>query len=87
MGDIHINTYMHKEMYRYVSPTHPQTRIILNQQKAVPVEEFGAALLRGMGWKGPSEEDVKVYQAQPRPQGWVGGLVYVYNMYIVCVWL
>jgi hypothetical protein len=23
----------------------------------VPIEEFGAALLRGMGWTGPSEED------------------------------
>ena len=25
--------------------------------KAVPIEEFGAALLRGMGWTGPSVED------------------------------
>jgi hypothetical protein len=35
----------------------------------VPVEEFGAALLRGMGWKGPSEDDVQVYKVQARPQG------------------
>ena len=44
------------------------------------MEEFGAALLRGMGWKGPSEEDVKVFQAQPRPQGWVG-----LCMYVICI--
>lgn len=27
--------------------------------KAVPIEEFGAALLRGMGWEGPSKEDLE----------------------------
>lgn len=33
--------------------------------------EFGAALLRGMGWKGPSEDDIKVFQAKARPEGYV----------------
>jgi hypothetical protein len=28
-----------------------------NKYKAVPVEEFGAALMRGMGWTGPTSED------------------------------
>lgn len=28
-----------------------------NKYKSVPVEEFGAALLRGMGWEGPTDED------------------------------
>lgn len=51
-------------------PPHPPTQPHTNEKnQAVPVEEFGAALLRGMGWQGPSEDDVKVYQAAPRPQG------------------
>lgn len=33
----------------------------------IPIEEFGAAMLRGMGWTGPSEEDTKkVYDINPR---------------------
>lgn len=37
--------------------------------QSVPVAEFGAALLRGMGWAGPSEDDVKVYEVKARPEG------------------
>ena len=33
----------------------------------IPIEEFGAAMLRGMGWTGPTEEDkLKKFDIQPR---------------------
>jgi len=33
----------------------------------IPIEEFGAAMLRGMGWAGPTEEDkLKKFDIQPR---------------------
>jgi G patch domain/KOW motif-containing protein len=37
--------------------------------QAIPIEQFGAAMLRGMGWSGPSPEeakDDKKYQVVPR---------------------
>lgn len=34
----------------------------------VPIEEFGAALLRGMGWAGPQEGDESVTDVEPRHQ-------------------
>jgi len=33
---------------------------------SIPVAEFGAALLRGMGWEGPKEDDSVVFEVQPR---------------------
>ena len=66
----HPNHPNHPTPQNTTRPTnHPPTP--KRNRQAVPVEEFGAALLRGMGWQGPSEEDVKVYQVQPRPQGCV----------------
>lgn len=69
--------------------THPLSPTHTPKQQTVPVEEFGAALLRGMGWKGPSEEDVTVFQAQPRPQGsvliWIMQCVCMYTFIYVCV--
>jgi hypothetical protein len=35
----------------------------------VPVSLFGEALLKGMGWAGPSEDDVKIHQLKQRPEG------------------
>lgn len=34
----------------------------------IPVEEFGVAMLRGMGWRPDSEKEIKVYEAERRPQ-------------------
>ncbi|CAB4252330.1 similar to Saccharomyces cerevisiae YOR148C SPP2 Essential protein that promotes the first step of splicing and is required for the final stages of spliceosome maturation [Maudiozyma barnettii] len=34
-----------------------QTVTTLNDYKSVPVEQFGSAILRGMGWNGKSEND------------------------------
>ncbi|TMW64644.1 hypothetical protein Poli38472_011524 [Pythium oligandrum] len=33
---------------------------------SVPIEEFGAAMLRGMGWRGVEEEDEKAEELKPR---------------------
>jgi hypothetical protein len=35
--------------------------------EAIPVEQFGAALLRGMGWKGPSVADEEIARANEKP--------------------
>lgn len=35
--------------------------------RAVPIEAFGAAMLRGMGWDPKSEENTKVHVPKPRP--------------------
>ena len=34
----------------------------------IPVEEFGAAMLRGMGWTGPDSSTVNVIKYVPRPE-------------------
>lgn len=40
----------------------------------VPIGEFGAAVLRGMGWKGPTKEDEARFAAPPEPRHYRLGL-------------
>lgn len=38
-----------------------------NIYKAVPIDEFGAAMLRGMGWSGPSKDDEEMSKKLAEP--------------------
>lgn len=64
-----------KDKYRHDISLRPDALDVHSEAyAAVPIEEFGAAMLRGMGWKGPAGEDEDADAAAPKPRHKLLGL-------------
>jgi hypothetical protein len=59
------------DAYRRAIATAPEASTLEDYER-VPVEEFGAALLRGMGWKGPSADGKTAVKEVKRRQNLLG---------------
>lgn len=64
-----------KEKYRHDMSLRPDELDVHSEAyEAVPIEEFGAAMLRGMGWKGSVDKDEDADAAAPKPRHKLLGL-------------
>lgn len=56
------------DIFKHEIEEHPED-VRFDVYERIPVEDFGVALLRGMGWNPEAEdENTKIYEAQRRPQ-------------------